>query len=209
VTATAGTTIAGVSVLSSQRGSHRDHFDLALSRRGIEVRRHGRPAQLMSWDRISQWEIEEHEGYVLLTLRGNDAATPLVVPGWTLDDLEVLMRDLTSDTSPHGADAGAATARGVPERAEAAPGPRATTVRPGAAAPPSVAAGDNGWAPVQPQPQPQLRPRAERRLQRRRKQPAWKPVVAVVLLSALAAGVTLVLLQSAGVINWGFLGPIA
>jgi hypothetical protein len=34
-------------------------------------------------------------------------------------------------------------------------------------------------------------------------------VVAVVLLSALAAGVTLVLLQSAGVINWGFLGPVA
>jgi hypothetical protein len=33
-------------------------------------------------------------------------------------------------------------------------------------------------------------------------------VVAVVLLSALAAGVTLVLLQSAGVINWSFLGPV-
>jgi hypothetical protein len=39
--------------------------------------------------------------------------------------------------------------------------------------------------------------------------PAWKPLVAVVLLSVLAAGVTLVLLQSAGVIHWGFLGPVA
>ena len=31
----------------------------------------------------------------------------------------------------------------------------------------------------------------------------------VVLLGVLAAAVTLVLLQSAGVINWGFLGPTA
>ena len=31
----------------------------------------------------------------------------------------------------------------------------------------------------------------------------------VVLLGALVAAVTLVLLQSAGVIDWGFLGPTA
>ena len=31
----------------------------------------------------------------------------------------------------------------------------------------------------------------------------------VVLLGVLATAVTLVLLQSAGVISWGFLGPIA
>ena len=31
----------------------------------------------------------------------------------------------------------------------------------------------------------------------------------VVLLGVLAAAVTLVLLQSAGVIDWGFLGPTA
>jgi hypothetical protein len=169
----------------------------------MEVRRHGLPAQLMSWDRISQWEIEEHEGYVLLTLRGNGATTPLVVPGWTLDDLEVLMRDVTSDIAPSSRDAGEAAARGVPEPVGAAPGPRATTARPQAAPRPPLAAGDGRSAPGQPL------PRAERRRQRRRKQPAWKPVVTVVLLSALAAGVALVLLQSAGVINWGFLGPVA
>lgn len=207
MTATAGTTIEGVSILSRQGPRRGDHFDIALSRRGIEVRRHGAPAQLMSWDRVSQWEIQEHEGYLLLTLRGNGAATPLVVPGWTLDDLEVLMRHVTSDPAPHPAPhspgAGVATARGIPEPVEAAPAPSATTAGPQAAARPPVGAGDNHSALVQPQ------PRAERRRQRRRKQPAWKPVVTVVLLSALAAGVTLVLLQSAGVINWGFLGPVA
>jgi hypothetical protein len=202
VTTTAGTTIEGVSILSRQGPRRGDHFDIALSRRGIEVRRHGAPAQLMSWDRVSQWEILEHEGYVLLTLRGNGAATPLVVPGWTLDDLEVLMRHVTSDPAPHSPGSEVATARGVPESVEAAPAPRATTVGPQAAARPPVGAGDNHSALVQPQ------PRAERRRQRRREQPAWKPVVAVVLVSALAAAVTLVLLQSAGVINWGFLGPV-
>ena len=37
----------------------------------------------------------------------------------------------------------------------------------------------------------------------------WKAVVTVALLGVLAAAVTLVLLQSAGVISWGFLGPVA
>ena len=201
MTATAATTIEGVSILSRQGARRGDHFDIALSRRGMEVRRHGLPAQLMSWDRVAQWEIEEHEGYVLLTLRGNGAATPLVVPGWTLDDLEVLMRDMTSDPAPHRPDAGEATAPGVPEPVAAAPAPRATTATPQTAAPTPVETGDGRSAPAQ--------PRAERRRQRRRSQRSRKPVVTVVLLGALAAGVTLVLLQSAGIIHWGFLGPIA
>jgi hypothetical protein len=37
----------------------------------------------------------------------------------------------------------------------------------------------------------------------------WKPVFAIALLVLLATAVTLVLLQSAGVIDWGFLGPNA
>jgi hypothetical protein len=177
VTATAATTIEGVSILSRQGARHGDRFDIALSRRGMEVRRHGIPAQLMSWDRVSHWEIQAHDGDVLLTLRGSGATTPLVIPGWTRDDLEVLMRDVTSDVAPHSPDAGEAAAPGVREPVEAAPA------------------------------QPQRR--ADRRRHHRRKQPAWKPVVTVVLLTALAAAVTLVLLQSAGVINWRFLGPVA
>ncbi len=40
-------------------------------------------------------------------------------------------------------------------------------------------------------------------------QASWKAVATVLLLGLLVAAVTLVLLQSAGVISWGFLGPTA
>ena len=139
----------------------------------------------MSWNRVSQWEIEEREGYVLLTLRGGGAATPLVVPGWTLDDLEILMREVTAGPGGFAADAPVADAMVVPAAAPpAAPSP------PAAATPPAE-------------------PRAARRRQRRRQRLSWKAVTTVVLLGVLAAAVTLVLLQSAGVIDWGFLGPTA
>lgn len=252
VTTTTSTTLEGVSVLSKQKGRSPDRFDIALSRRGVEVRRPGRPVQLLSWDRVSQWEIEEHPGYVLLTLRGAGAATPLVVPGWSLDDLEVLMRDVTADPGEYVADNGtplvdqpangATAAPAAPDPVAAAPTTRAPTTRPPskraakatpltpAAAPAkstatapapalspataSTPAKTTAPAPARataPAPAP-TQPRAERRRQRRRTESTWlgwKPVVTAVLLCALAAGVTLVLLQSAGVINWGFLGPVA
>ena len=44
---------------------------------------------------------------------------------------------------------------------------------------------------------------------RRRRAPSWKVVATAVLLGLLATAVTLVLLQSAGVISWSFLGPTA
>ena len=37
----------------------------------------------------------------------------------------------------------------------------------------------------------------------------WKPLVTIALLGILATAVTLVLLQSAGFIDWAFLGPVA
>jgi hypothetical protein len=211
VTATATTTIQGVSVLSRQkkRGGT-DRFELALSPTGIEVRRPGRPVQQLGWDRVSEWEIEERKGYLLLTLRGRGATTPLVVPGWTLDDLELLMREITADpttgtqngagpvvTKPNVAAATAtAAAAAAPTVATPAPTPAPTpTPAPAAAAPPSRAE-RRQWAP-----------RPERK--RRQFQLGWKPVVTVVLLGVLAAAITLVLLQSAGVINWSFLGPVA
>jgi hypothetical protein len=90
------------------------------------------------------------------------------------------MRDVTSDPRPTVPDdAGLSVAE--PEGGSAtAPAPRPASVQPG----------------------------AEGRRQRP-KPPSWKRVVTVVLLCALAAGVTVVLLQSAGIINWGFLGPVA
>ncbi len=173
--ATTTTTIRGVSLLSTQRRSTGDAFDLTLSRDGIEIRRPGRPVQHMSWSRVSQWEIEEHKEYLVLTLRGDGAATSLFVPGWTLEQLETLLRELTPDSgrsSPHAA----------PDQVRA-PAP---------------------LAPDEPTP---AGSRAERR--RRQRRLPWKAVVTVVLLVALAASVTLVLLQSAGIIDWGFLGPTA
>jgi hypothetical protein len=207
VTATATTTIQGVSVLSRQKKRGTDRFELALSPTGIEVRRPDRPVQQLGWDRVSEWEIEERKGYVLLTLRGRGATTPLVVPGWSLDDLELLMREITADsaaTAHNGAGpvvtkpnvaAAAATASAAPTTTRPAPAQPATKPAPAEAAPPS---------------------RSERRQKapppprkRRQFQLGWKPVVAVVLLGVLAAAIALVLLQSAGVINWSFLGPVA
>jgi len=188
VAATTTTTIRGVSLLTRQRRRGGDSFDLALSLDGMEIRRPGRPAQHMSWSRVSQWEIEERPDYVLLTLRGGGAATPLVIPGWTLDDLEILMREVTADSGGVVPDA-----------------PGNEDVVPAAAAPATLAA-----APAAPAVPPStVEPRAARRRQRRRQRLSWKAVTTVVLLGVLVAAVTLVLLQSAGVIDWGFLGPTA
>jgi hypothetical protein len=227
VIATTPTTIQGVSVLSGQKKRSHDVFELVLSRQGIEVHRPERPVQQMSWDRVSEWEIEERNGYVLLTLRGNGATTPLAVPGWTLDDLEVLMRDVTAGGSAHAPsgpervvaaeDDGKASA-GVAVAAPSAPATSApTTAAPVPAAPVPTPAP----APA-PAPDPVAAPdapaaaaptRAERR-QRPvrgawRRRLSWRVVVTIVLLGVLATAVILVLLQSAGIIDWSFLGPVA
>jgi hypothetical protein len=171
VTATT-TTIHGVSIFSRQRRRKADVFDIALSPGGVVIRRPGRPEQHMPWDRISQWEIEERTGCVLLTLRGGGSVTPLVVKGWSPEDLETVLREATESDGA----------------------PAATTLEP---EPVQVAARTE---PVQ--------PRAARRKATRRRG-TWKLLVTVVLLGLLATAVTLVLLQSAGVISWGFLGPTA
>jgi hypothetical protein len=166
VTATT-TTIRGVSIFSRQRRRKADVFDIALSPGGIVIRRPGRAEQHMPWDRISQWELEERPGCVLLTLRGGGSVTPLAVKGWSVDDLETVMRQATQgDVAP---------------------------IEP---------------APVVPPRTEPVLPRAARRKATRRRG-TWKLLVTVVLLGLLATAVTLVLLQSAGIISWGFLGPTA
>ena len=172
--ATTTTTIRGVSVFKGQHPRDGDAFDLALSLEGIEVRRPGLPVQRMAWGRVSRWEIEERRDYCLLTLYGKGATTPLIVPGWTLDDLEILMREVTTGS------------RGV---ADAAP------------------VGTEATPSTEPAP---TESRADRRRRLRlHNLLSWKAVTTVVLLGLLAAAVVLVLLQSAGVIDWGFLGPTA
>jgi hypothetical protein len=237
VTATTTTTIQGVSVLSKEKKRGTDVFELGLGPTGIEVRRPGRTAQQMSWNRVSEWEIEERKGYVVLTLRGRGATTPLVVPGWSLDDLEDLMRNVTSGAltyEPEGPGPVVADPDGNGQGNGTVPTATVDTVAPAVrpkarpkqkrtpavaataavVAPPTPA---KAPAPASPQPRPATPSRAERRQQakkQRTRRPlalevTWKAVVTVVLLGVLAAAVTLVLLQSAGVISWGFLGPVA
>jgi len=182
--ATTTTTIRGVS-LATRRGRKDDVFDLTLSHDGMEIRRPGQAVQQMSWSRVSEWEIQQRPKDLLLTLRGGGSTTPLLVPGWTLDDLEVLLRDMTADTP--GPQASASPVADVAP----VPGPVPQPVPP----PP-----DNDPAPVA--------SRSEQRRQRRSGL-RWKAVVTVVLLGVVAAAVTVVLLQSAGLISWGFLGPTA
>jgi hypothetical protein len=158
VTASTTTTIRGVSIFSRQRKRKRDVFDIALSPEGIAIQRPGRIDQRMTWERITQWEIEEQPGCLVLTLRGGGSVTPLMVKGWTLEDLERVMRETTT---------------GEPQAQ---------------------------------MPAPVVTPRADRRPPRRS---VGKMLVTVVLLGVLATAVALVLLQSAGVISWGFLGPTA
>ncbi len=187
MTATTTTTIRGVSIFSRQRTLPADVFDIALSREGIVIRRPGRVDQHMTWDRISEWELAERPGCVVLTLRGGGSVTPLMVKGWTLDDLGRVMRDAAADPTGPAADAGA-------------------PVPTGAAATPAIPAS----AAVVPQAVPIVPRTARRRAARRpRRRRVWKPVVVIVLLGVLATAVALVLLQSAGIISWGFLGPTA
>jgi len=172
VTATTTTTIRGVSIFSRQRTRTADVFDMALSPEGVVIRRPGRADQRMAWDRVSEWELEEGPGCVVLTLRGGGSVTPLMVKGWSLDDLEAVMREATAGTT----------------------GPADVPV------PEAVVAGPDVGSPTG---------RSAPALAARRRCFTWRAIVTVVLLGALAAAVAVVLLQSAGIINWGFLGPTA
>ncbi len=246
MTATATTTIQDVSILTRRRQND-DLFDLTLSAEGIDIQRPGRPIQHMSWDRVSEWEIEERKHDVLLTLRGGGAATPLVVPGWSVNDLEVLMRELTAgsiayvpeeaaleevadedeptedqaaedvadDEEAEAVDAEAVDAEAI--EAEAGVGTAQLAPEPHPE-PPVDAPLHQTYEPVV----PVVAEEAEAveatdvaesglaarpaRHKRRRRSP-WKPVVTLLLLGVVATAVVLVLLQSAGVITWSFLGP--
>ena len=189
MTATTTTTIRGVSIFSRQRTHTTDVFDIALSPEGIVIRRPGRDDQHMTWDRISDWTIAEMPGCLVLTLRGGGSVTPLMVKGWTLDDLDTVMRAAAADSAapPGAAPPGAV----LPEAASPeAASPEAAS--PEAASPEAV--------PVVPR-------TARRRAARRPRRSVWRPLVVIVLLGVLATAVALVLLQSAGIISWGFLGP--
>jgi hypothetical protein len=190
VAATAATTIEGVSLLTEGHGGNGDVFDLDFSPDGIEVRRPGQATRLMSWDQVSDWTIEARRNGVLLTLRGRSSSViRLVIPRWKSEDLDAVLREVTSHTATS-----TTTSEMAPEE-----GPAATT------APPERAGRLR-------RPASTTRSRAAlhaRGARRHTVSATWKVVVTIVLLAVLATAVTLVLLQSAGIISWGFLGPTA
>jgi hypothetical protein len=209
VTASTTTTIRGVSIFTRQRKRNADVFDIALSPGGIAIRRPGRSEQHMTWERISQWELEERPGCIVLTLRGGGSVTPLVVKGWSLEDLETVIRDATEATTgpedrsdPVPAAADVLLAAGVSD----APEPQQESV-------PQSEPTFQQESAFQPEPRPAsepVQPRAARRQAARRpRRSIGKTLVTFVLLGVLAAAVVVVLLQSAGVISWSFLGPVA
>jgi hypothetical protein len=206
VTASTTTTIRGVSIFSRQRKRKADVFDIALSPEGIVIRRPGRSDQHMTWDRITQWEIEERPGCVVLTLRGGGSVTPLMVKGWTLDDLETVMRETTARSAGPDANDGA---RAAPHEDVPPPAVPAAPAAAEVAATDAVAAG--AFIPeAAPPGAGAVLPRAARRhAARRSRRGIWKPLVTFVLLGVLATAVIVILLQSAGVISWSFLGPTA
>jgi hypothetical protein len=206
VTATTTTTIRGVSIFSRQRTRKTDVFDITLSPEGIAIRRPGRVDQHMTWDRITGWELAERQGCVVLTVRGDGSVTPLMVQGWTLDDLETVMREATVDTTGPAAAVGpeAVPTETVPTETvptETVP----TETVPTETVPTQTVPTETVPAPAVPVVPRAARRRAGRRSWRR----VWKPLVVIVLLGILATAVALVLLQSAGIISWGFLGPTA
>jgi hypothetical protein len=234
VTTTTTTTISGVSLITRQGARAPEVFEIVLSAGGIDFRRAERPGARLTWDRVSAWEIEEREGDVVLTLQGDDAVTPLLIPGWSAADLAALLRQLTEQPAPAKAASvpakkAAATKKPAqakkaaqPKKAVAAkkppPATRPVVATPTAApdgtsrvaAPPGVvellgtaeaqAAAPKAAATTDEQ-------GAARATPRERLLVPWKAVVTIALLGVLATAVTIVLLQSAGIINWSFLGP--
>jgi hypothetical protein len=221
VTASTTTTIRGVSIFTRQRKRKADVFDIALSPEGIAIRRPGRSEQHMTWERIAQWELQERPGCIVLTLRGGGSVTPLVVKGWSLEDLETVMRDATAATTgpddrsdPLAGSADPLLPLEVSEATEPQPEPLLQTEPAQEQAPalqhePALEHGPALQTGTKQVGEP-VQPRAARRQAARRPQRSFgKALATVVLLGVLAAAVVIVLLQSAGVINWSFLGPVA
>lgn len=187
----ATTTIQGVSLLTEGHTEPGDVFDVGLSPDGIEVRRRGRVARQMSWDQVSEWRIEKRRRGVLLTLRSRSSSIiRLVIPSWTSQDLDAVLRNVTApttkpDTMPEDDSAPAMAAAERADRTRAPDDTSATT--------------STTRAPAH----------TRRGLKRAGRRITWKAVGTIVLLAVLATAVTLVLLQSAGIIHWGLLGPTA
>jgi hypothetical protein len=119
------TTLHGVTLFTKERGRSDDVFDIAVTPDGIEILRPDQEVRLLEWSRVATWEIEQRRRRVLLVLRGGGSVTPLMIPGWKVDDLDRLLRQMTAHLAPGlGPEEVAPDALEVPEvPAEPEPGP--------------------------------------------------------------------------------------
>jgi hypothetical protein len=91
-----GRTLTGVTRLTHGRGGGSDPFDVVLSGDGLEIRHPDEDVRHLPWSEISEWEIERRRGGVRLFLRGGGAVTSLVVPGWSVEDLDGVLGQVTA-----------------------------------------------------------------------------------------------------------------
>jgi hypothetical protein len=94
------TTLRGVTLFTKSRRKGDDAFDISISPNGIQILRPGEEARVLDWDRVSAWEIEQRKHSVLLVLRGDGSVTPLLIPGWKVDDLDELLCAMTAHLAP-------------------------------------------------------------------------------------------------------------
>jgi hypothetical protein len=206
-------TITNVTLVTDGKLQHDDTFTITLSANGIEVRRPDQASAHLAWSRVAQWQIEEDQTGLVLTLRGGGATTPLAIRGWSLPDLDALMRRFTGHSATL-----ATTPRGDAESAHSMAQTKSDGRPPGVvdllgtashSQPPVATA---ALRPVvDPGADAEGRPAEEalatapggRWLERM----TPKAAIAVALLGLFALAVTIVLLQSAGIITWSFLGP--
>jgi Bacterial PH domain len=86
------TTLTGVTLPGKGRRRGGEVFDVVLTPVGITVERPGRAPRRLPWEQITEWELEQRGGSVRLVLRGGGAVTTLVVPRWSVGDLDAALR---------------------------------------------------------------------------------------------------------------------
>jgi hypothetical protein len=95
-------TLHGVTLFTKERGRTEDVFDIAIGPEGIRILRPDQEVRLLEWSRVATWEIEQRRKRVLLILRGGGSVTPLMIPGWKVDDLDQVLQDMTAHLAPSG-----------------------------------------------------------------------------------------------------------
>jgi hypothetical protein len=92
------TTLRGVTLFTKGRSRSRaeDVFDIAITPEGIAILRPDQEVRVLEWSRVATWELEQRRRSVLMILRGGGSVTPLMIPDWTVDDLDRVLQEATA-----------------------------------------------------------------------------------------------------------------